>query len=277
MTQPRLDDEEVRIVESRHHDPFAVLGRHPTNDGVVVCAYIPHAMEVTIAEGDLHMERVAETDFFKWRGPAAAVPARYRLIWRDDAHHRAYRLRSLLLSAADLGLRSASVRRRQALACLPVPRRHTPTRWTACAACCSPCGRPMPSASAWSAISTAGTAAVIRCGCAAAAACGNCSSPTSVPGRSTSSRSATVTPARSCSNPIPTASSSSCGPARPSIVVAEPHLRLEDADVAGTARGLGLAACPDVGLRGPSRFLAARTGGGVPELSGAGPDGWSIT
>ena len=88
MTQPRLNQEEVKIVEARHHDPFAVLGRHPTKDGIVVCAYIPHAMEVAIAEGDLHLERVGQTDFFKWRGPADRVPERYRLIWRDDAHHQ---------------------------------------------------------------------------------------------------------------------------------------------------------------------------------------------
>jgi 1,4-alpha-glucan branching enzyme len=88
MSQPRLTQEEHNIAEARHHDPFAVLGRHPTKDGVVVCAYIPHAMEVSIAEGNLNLERVPGTDFFKWRGPAAAVPERYRLIWRDDSHHQ---------------------------------------------------------------------------------------------------------------------------------------------------------------------------------------------
>ena len=88
MTQTSLNQEEIKIVEARHHDPFAVLGKHPTKGGVVVCAYIPHAMEVSIAEGNLPMERVAGTDFFRWRGPATAVPDRYRLIWRDDAHHQ---------------------------------------------------------------------------------------------------------------------------------------------------------------------------------------------
>ena len=88
MAQPRLSDEEIRIAEARHHDPFSVLGRHPVNDGVVVCAFIPYATEVAIAEGDLHMERVPGTDFFKWRGPADAVPDRYRLIWRDESHHQ---------------------------------------------------------------------------------------------------------------------------------------------------------------------------------------------
>ncbi|MFO1206643.1 MAG: 1,4-alpha-glucan branching protein GlgB [Burkholderiales bacterium] len=87
-SQPRLSDDEMRVAEARHHDPFSVLGRHPTKDGVVVCAFIPHATEVAIAEGNVHMERVPGTDFFKWHGPASAVPERYRLIWRDDAHHQ---------------------------------------------------------------------------------------------------------------------------------------------------------------------------------------------
>ena len=88
MSETRLTQEEIKIAEARHHDPFTVLGRHPTKDGVSVCAYIPHAMEVSIAEGNLPMERVQDTDFFRWRGPASKVPERYRLIWRDDSHHQ---------------------------------------------------------------------------------------------------------------------------------------------------------------------------------------------
>ena len=88
MARSGLNHDEIKIAEARHHDPFAVLGKHPTKDGVVVCAYMPYAVEVSIAEGNLAMERVPGTDFFKWRGPAAAVPDHYRLIWRDDAHHQ---------------------------------------------------------------------------------------------------------------------------------------------------------------------------------------------
>jgi 1,4-alpha-glucan branching enzyme len=87
MQQATLSEDELRITEARHHDPFAVLGRHPREDGVVVCAFIPHATDVSIAEGGLEMQRVGNTDFFRWRGAAAAVPARYRLIWRDEGRH----------------------------------------------------------------------------------------------------------------------------------------------------------------------------------------------
>jgi 1,4-alpha-glucan branching enzyme len=92
MTQPRLSDDEISIAEARHHDPFTVLGRHPAGKGIVVRAYLPHATEVSIAEGNLPMQRVAGTGFFHWRGAADAVPEHYRLMWRDDTHrqHIAY-------------------------------------------------------------------------------------------------------------------------------------------------------------------------------------------
>ena len=83
-----LSQGEVRIIEARHHDPFEVLGRHPSAEGVTVTAFIPHATEVSIAEGNLPLVRVEGTDIFKWQGPAKSVPERYRLIWRDDAHHQ---------------------------------------------------------------------------------------------------------------------------------------------------------------------------------------------
>jgi len=88
MKKTALSQEEIRIIEARHHDPFAVLGRHPGDKGVTVTAYIPYAVEVSIAEGNLPMRRIEGTDFFRWQGSAEAVPARYRLIWRDDANHQ---------------------------------------------------------------------------------------------------------------------------------------------------------------------------------------------
>ncbi len=92
MTQAILTDDALRIIEARHHDPFAYLGRHPAAEGVVVRAYIPNAIDVAIADGNLPLQRIEETDFFEWRGPAQAVPERYRLVWRDDSHrqHIAY-------------------------------------------------------------------------------------------------------------------------------------------------------------------------------------------
>ena len=87
MTSPKLNPELQRIVEARHHDPFAVLGRHPQDKKVVVRAHLPYAKEVHIAEGNLPMERVPNTDLFEWQGKVDQVPERYRLIWRDGDHH----------------------------------------------------------------------------------------------------------------------------------------------------------------------------------------------
>ena len=86
MTSATLNTDMQRIIEARHHDPFAVLGKHPADEGVVVRVYLPHATEVMILEGKLPMTRVPDTDFFEWRGAAKSVPDRYRLIWRDDNH-----------------------------------------------------------------------------------------------------------------------------------------------------------------------------------------------
>ncbi len=87
MTSPKLQPELQRIIEARHHDPFAVLGRHPQDKKVVVRAHLPYAQEVHIAEGNLPMERIPNTDLFEWQGKVEQVPERYRLIWRDSDRH----------------------------------------------------------------------------------------------------------------------------------------------------------------------------------------------
>jgi 1,4-alpha-glucan branching enzyme len=75
-----------RLVEGRHSDPFALLGRHPQGDRVVLRALLPHAEEVSLAEGGHVLTRVEGTDLFEWHGAIDKVPERYRLIWRDDQH-----------------------------------------------------------------------------------------------------------------------------------------------------------------------------------------------
>jgi 1,4-alpha-glucan branching enzyme len=86
VTPPDLDPELRKIAEARHHDPFTVLGRHIKGREGIIRVFNPHAGEVSIAEGGLPLERVADTDFFEWRGGADETPERYRLIWRDHDH-----------------------------------------------------------------------------------------------------------------------------------------------------------------------------------------------
>ncbi len=87
MSHSELDGEVRRIVDARHHDPFAVLGRHKEDDRTVVRVHLPGASAVTIAEGGLAMERVPGTDLFEWRGDGSGIPAHHRLIWKDTDHH----------------------------------------------------------------------------------------------------------------------------------------------------------------------------------------------
>ncbi len=78
-----------RILNARHHDPFAILGRHPEEDGIVIRAFAPGARQVLIegTEGTLVMERQFGTALFEWRGERTAVPERYRLIRELDGGH----------------------------------------------------------------------------------------------------------------------------------------------------------------------------------------------
>jgi 1,4-alpha-glucan branching enzyme len=78
----KIDVELQRIIEAKHHDPFSVLGKHQIRGKTIVRAYIPHAEEVIIAEGNLPMQRIEGTDIFIWEGKEE-IPDRYRFIWKD--------------------------------------------------------------------------------------------------------------------------------------------------------------------------------------------------
>ncbi|MBB1126233.1 1,4-alpha-glucan branching protein GlgB [Thiospirillum jenense] len=87
MSHSSLTPELTTLLDARSADPFAHLGRHNHGNALVIRALLPHAESVTIVEGNHAMTRVGDTALFEWHGKAADVPARYRLIWRDDAHH----------------------------------------------------------------------------------------------------------------------------------------------------------------------------------------------
>jgi 1,4-alpha-glucan branching enzyme len=81
-----------RLLETRHHDPFSLLGKHRFSGEVLVRALIPGAAWVRIAENGASLQRMGNTDLFAWHGPADQLPDRYRLIWRDSdgAEHVTY-------------------------------------------------------------------------------------------------------------------------------------------------------------------------------------------
>ena len=86
MDSQKLDDELLRIRETRHHDPFSVLGRHTEDGQTLVRVFNPQALDVGIVEGDIRLERLADSEFFEWRGDGKDLPSHYRLIWRDTEH-----------------------------------------------------------------------------------------------------------------------------------------------------------------------------------------------
>jgi hypothetical protein len=55
MTSPfALEEDYHRLLETRHHDPFSILGRHELGKETVVRAYLPHTLEAFILEGNHH-------------------------------------------------------------------------------------------------------------------------------------------------------------------------------------------------------------------------------
>jgi len=73
-----------RIVEARHHDPYAVLGRHDNGDGTAtVRVFLPQAEQVRL-NGDIEMQRIEGTDLFVWEGAPERVEGPYRVHWQEE-------------------------------------------------------------------------------------------------------------------------------------------------------------------------------------------------
>ena len=69
------------------HDPFAVLGRHPVDDGTLVRAFMPSAESVEL-DGFGALQRIQNTDIFERvldADEAVRLPEHYRLNWIDKA------------------------------------------------------------------------------------------------------------------------------------------------------------------------------------------------
>ncbi len=82
-TSPPIPEPVRRILEARHHDPFAVLGRHEHKGQAVIRAFVPHAREVRIRDAGIDLARLPGTDLFQWEGEASRLPDRYQLVWTD--------------------------------------------------------------------------------------------------------------------------------------------------------------------------------------------------
>ena len=87
MQNMNLGHELERIIQARHHDPFSVLGKHRDNGLDLVRVFMPQAGKVSIAEGNIRLQRIPDTDLFEWRGTPGSIPDHYHLVWSDAAQH----------------------------------------------------------------------------------------------------------------------------------------------------------------------------------------------
>jgi 1,4-alpha-glucan branching enzyme len=81
-----------RLLEARHHDPFAVLGRHPTDGIEIFRALLPHAESARIESDGPQMQRIPGTDLFECRVEHGnGIPQHYSISWQDKSgrtgHH----------------------------------------------------------------------------------------------------------------------------------------------------------------------------------------------
>ena len=79
-----LEAELERIVQARHHDPFAVLGKHHAHGAEVIRVMLPQAQSVRIGAKGPEMQRLPGTDLFECAVPQKVpVPQHYCLFWQD--------------------------------------------------------------------------------------------------------------------------------------------------------------------------------------------------
>ncbi|MDH5301099.1 MAG: 1,4-alpha-glucan branching protein GlgB [Gammaproteobacteria bacterium] len=76
------------ICSARHHDPFAVLGRHQQDKICSVRFYNPHASSARILPLDEPMLSTDMEGVFIWQGPAQKLPANYQIQWQHIEGHQ---------------------------------------------------------------------------------------------------------------------------------------------------------------------------------------------
>ena len=80
---PDLSADLALLVQGRHPDPFAFLGRHAGGSGVQLRVFWPRTRALRVAGGPV-LARVGDSDLFVWSGPTTEVPATYELLRIGD-------------------------------------------------------------------------------------------------------------------------------------------------------------------------------------------------
>jgi 1,4-alpha-glucan branching enzyme len=85
LTIKALDAESLKIAEARHHDPFAVLGRHIKNKQIFIKFYLPYAETVKLNHNNAEVKRIPGTDFFECDAGTEKLPKHYQISWIDKS------------------------------------------------------------------------------------------------------------------------------------------------------------------------------------------------
>ncbi len=94
MTQASsISDEINKIIHARHHDPFAVLGRHTVaSNNTLIRVFLPHAQTASIVNNNtsINLEPLGKTGIFEWQGDATAINPHYEVTWSDGHRTQTY-------------------------------------------------------------------------------------------------------------------------------------------------------------------------------------------
>ena len=81
-----LDKDLQLILKARHHDPFAVLGRHPIDGKEIFRAILPHAESARMGSNGPEMLRIPGTDLFECQvAHDNKIPQHYTIHWLDKS------------------------------------------------------------------------------------------------------------------------------------------------------------------------------------------------
>ena len=83
-----LNNDMLKIMDARHHDPFSVLGRHAKKDLIQITIYLPYAESVSFSHDGSELERITGSDFFQANVQSETLPAHYQLVWLDKSGYR---------------------------------------------------------------------------------------------------------------------------------------------------------------------------------------------
>jgi len=81
-----LNDDQLKIIHACHHDPFSVLGLHNNNVGQsCVRAYFPGAKKVMLADSNVELKRLFNSDLFEATVPSTTqLGTHYDFVWTND-------------------------------------------------------------------------------------------------------------------------------------------------------------------------------------------------